>query len=246
MPLDPNGIPAGDATTPAPDGTAGGTTPATPAPTRQETALAEMLTSFRAELVDMRRELRNRIVPAASGGGNANATPAAATPPAPANAPAWDPAAILAFRDAVEEAGLTVSVPQRKILEKLYRAESGVSDTVSWVREQADAFGWRKPTAPIPAAAPAQAAAPVKAPETPAPAGTAVGGTSIPDDPALLPQSVVDAMTKEEALAHWQRWQNRNGTFQHPWKTAREAERNARAESERAATAVRRLINGGK
>ena len=246
MPLDPNGTPAGDATIPAPDGAAGGTTPATPAPTRQENSLAEKLTSFRADLVDLRREMRTRRVPAATTPGASNATPASAAAPAPAAAPQWDPAAILAFRDTIEEAGLTVSVPQRKILEKLYRAESGIADSVSWVREQAEAFGWRKPAVTAPVATPAAQAAPVKPPDTPAPAGTAVGGNHLPADPALLPQSVIDAMTPEEAKAHYERWQNRNGTFQHPWRAAREAERNARADSERASAAVRRLINGGK
>lgn len=207
-------------------------------------AVNQGLSSFRSEFVDFRRETRNKFAATPAAATPATSTPAAAS--ATAAAPQWDPAAILAFRDAIEEAGVTVSVPQRKILEKLYRAESGIADPVSWVREQSDAFGWRKPAAPAPAAASAAQPAAVKPPDTPAPAGTAVSGNQLPADPALLPQSVIDAMTPEEAKAHYERWQNRNGTFQHPWRTAREAERNARAESDRASAAVRRLINGGK
>lgn len=243
MPSDPTVI----APLPSDDGT--GTNPVVPpvaVPGRQENGLAELLQSFRTELVDMRREFRNRLRPEPVG---TNPTPAASgTPAAPAPAQT-DP---YAFRDAIEEvreAGIPVTVAQRKILERLYRAESGVADPVSWIREQVEAWRGNFTAAPPPAApsTPAAApAAPVKPPLTPAPTGTGAGSSQLPDDPALLTQSQIDAMTPEEALAFWKRAKVRSGTFRHPWAGARDAERLQGQELSHASAALRAVMNGKK
>lgn len=253
MPLDPNGTPiAGTGTaTPSDEGTAAQTPATPPAPTaRQENALLDVLSSFRTELVDMRREFRNRF------GGKPDGTAATASTPATsgntaAPAPVWDSRADLAFRDAIEEAGVTVSVPQRKMLEKLYRAESDVANPVTWVREQTELLGWRKAIQAglsTPASTPTAAAAttPVKPPATPAPTGTAADGNQLPDDPALLPQSVIDAMTPEQARAHYERWKQRQGVFRHPYAAARDAEARTGQDLAHAAAVLRQVLAGKK
>lgn len=250
MPSDPTGIaPAGGVTVP-PSDDGNGTQPIAPQnPTgtgRQENGLAELLQSFRTELVDMRREFRNRLRPEASG-----TTP---TQPAergtPAAAPnSMDPMAYYAFRDAVDESGVIVTVAQRKMLERLYRAESGVADPVSWIREQVEVAGWRTPTQVAPAAAPVPAvapAAPAKPPLTPAPTGTGAGTHSLPDDPALLTESQIAAMSPTEALAYWNRYKARSGTFRHPWAEARDAQRLQGQELSAASAAIRAVIAGKK
>lgn len=241
MPSDPTVI----APLPSDDGT--GTNPAQPAPVpgRQENGLAELLQSFRTELVDMRREFRNRLRPEAAG---TNPTPAASGNPA-APAPATD---TNAFRDAIEEvreAGIPVTVAQRKILERLYRAESGVADPVSWVREQVEAWrgNFAAPTVPpVAPAAPAAPTAPVKPPLTPAPTGTGAGTNELPDDPALLTESQIAAMDPAEALAYWKRYKQRSGTFRHPWANARDAERLQGQELSNASAALRAVMAGKK
>lgn len=250
MPLDTNGQPlaSGDAAAPS-DGAAVGTTQATtPVDT---TGIKDLISSFRTELVDFRREIRNQLKPA--GGRPAGEQSPTTAAQNTAAAPTWDPAAMLAFRDAVEEAGVSVTVAQRKVLEKLYRGESGVADPIAWVREQADTFGWKKPAASAPVAPPAQVAAPstpaaptVKAPQTAAPAGTGAGTNSLPDDPALLTQSAIDAMSPQEAKAYYERWKLRTGAFRHPFTEARERERASGQELTNAAAALRQVLAGKK
>lgn len=243
MPSDPTGIAP---LPPSDDGTgANPIAPIVPGTGRQENGLAELLQSFRTELVDMRREFRNRLRPEAPG-----TTPNPAASGTPAVPPATDP---YAFRDAIEEvreAGIPVTVAQRKILERLYRAESGVADPVSWIREQAEILGWRSnaaaPSTPAAPTTPAAPAAPVKPPITPAPSGTGAGTTSLPEDPALLTQSQIDSMTPAEALAYWQRHKQRSGTFRHPWANARDAERLQGQELSQASAALRAVMAGKK
>lgn len=244
MPSDPTGINPLPAS--SDDGT-GTANPAQPAPgTGRENGLAELLQSFRTELVDMRREFRNRLRPEAV----AVSTPAPTASGAPAAPPATDP---YAFRDAIEEvreSGIPVTVAQRKILERLYRAESGVADPVSWIREQAEILGWRTANSGTPPAAaanaPAAPAAPAKPPTTPAPTGTGAGTHALPDDPALLTESQIDSMTPEEALAFWKRHKARSGTFRHPWAAARDAERMQGQELSAASAALRAVMAGKK
>lgn len=247
MPSDFSGIaPAGGTPPPSDDGS--GTPPIVPQqpnPTRQENGLAELLQSFRTELVDMRREFRNRLRPEAAAG----STPAPAASGNAAPAPQMDQ---FAFRDAIEEireSGITVTVGQRKMLERLYRAESGVVDTVSWIREQME-LGWRNAAAPsVPAApvsVPAAPAVPAKPPTTPAPTGTNAGNPAMPDDPALLTESQIAAMTPAEALAFYQRHRERSGGFRHPWAAARDAQRQQGQELQAASAALRAVMAGKK
>lgn len=239
MPSDFSGTPgAGPAAVTSDEGN-GTTTPTSPLPAASG-RLEELITGFRAELVDMRREFRNRLAPKAG-----EAVTAPTTPTAPPAASTWDPMAVLAFRDAVDEAGVSVTVAQRRMLEKLYRAESGVADPVSWVREQADVLGWRKPTGTT-APAPVTPPAPVKVPETPAPTGTGAGNAEMPDDPMLLPQSVIDRMTPEEIRERWDRWKQRSGVFRHPYANAREKEKLSGADLANAAAALRQVLAGKK
>ena len=249
MPSDMSGTPgAGTATGTTSDEVATTTTQQTTQAPNREGALAELIASFRTELVDMRREFRNRLAPGRTAE-TATAPATQSTPTASGNATApsqWDPMALLAFRDAVDEAGVAVTVPQRKMLEKLYRAEPGVSDPVSWVREQAEILGWRKPPVTPAATTPVTPPAAVKPPDTPAPTGTAVGGTSLPDDPALLPQSTIDAMTPEQARDHYLRWKQRNGAFRHPFASAREAERASGQDVALASAALRQVLAGNR
>jgi hypothetical protein len=111
---------------------------------------------------------------------------------------------------AVFESAVLTKVPQ-------YLAQMGASVVSLGAQAPARAPGGQF----APAAAPA---APATPPATPAPSGTTVGNPELPDDFALIPQSVVDAMTPQEAKAHYDRVQKRRG-FRHPFADAREAAR---------------------
>lgn len=192
-------------------------------------AVSAAMAPVRTELVDFRREARNKLLAGTPGGSGAGSTAVAA----PAAQVSWGPSEQLAFRDTIEEAGISVNVEQRRILETLVKAEGGsVADPIAWVRTKAEAFGWRKvasaaaaATATVPAVAAAtQTAAPAQqraAVDTGAPMGTSAT-SSLPDDPSLLSQSAIDSMTPEQAQAHYQRWQAKTGRFVHPFAAARE------------------------
>ena len=192
-------------------------------------AVGAAVAPFRSEIVDFRREVRNKFSAGTAANPGAASTATATT--GTAAAAVWGPSEQLAFRDSIEEAGVVVSVEQRRILETLVKAEGGnIPDPISWVRSKAEAFGWRKAAATAAAAAAATTvAAPVaavataaKTVDTGAPAGTTAGASSLPDDPSLLTQSQIDAMSDAEAQAHYKRWQARTGRFVHPFAAARE------------------------
>lgn len=88
--------------------------------------------------------------------------------------------------------------------------------------------------------APAAPAAPASVPHLPALTDAAAGGR-LPDDPALLPQSVIDAMTPAEAKAHYDRWMA-GRSFQHPWKAARDRELANRQDNDRATNEVKAIV----
>lgn len=205
-------------------------------------AVGQAMGPLRTEFVDFRREARNKLIGGSPNGSGATSTPA----PLAATPAQWGPAEQLAFRDTIEEAGVSVTVEQRRILETLARAEGGnVAEPIAWVRNKAEAFGWRKaagtPATPAPATVPVVVAAP-KTPNLPAPSGTVAGGTELPDDPALLTESQVAAMTPAEALAFHNRWKEKNGHFRHPWAAAREAATAISRDADHAAAALRKVL----
>lgn len=122
---------------------------------------------------------------------------------------------MLAFKDALDERGVT-DTKQRRVLERLFRAERP-SDARQWLDSEMEGIGTiAKPAASAstgtetkkdPAIAPSNTGAP------------AVGGNgaAVPLDPSLVPQSVVDAWTPEEARAWYEKYKAQNGVFKHPF-----------------------------
>lgn len=250
----PGGTPPGNGT--PPDGGADGSGTTTTTTTGGSDELAQ---PSKREWVDFRKELRdqNQLLkqlitaqaPKPDGSVRTQqqqSTQQQAPITTTATAPAWGASEQLAFRDALEEAEVKISVPQRKVLEKLYRADAGgITDAVAWVRENAATLGWHKAAGQV--AAPPQTQqqqAPQQRVFDPgAPTGTAAGATSIPDDPALLPQSVIDQMTPADAAAHYKRWQEKQRGFRHPFQAAREAERAKSTDAAKLADAIAQALS---
>jgi hypothetical protein len=247
----PDEIDGGGTTPPAAGAAAdaaAGTTPSQPTTAPGSDELAQ---PSKREWVEFRKDVREvlthlRAAPRQEGQPAAGRTPAAQA--APAAATPWGASEQLAFRDAIEESEIKVTVAQRKVLERLYRMDAPtISDPIAWVRENTETLGWRARTpaaAPVAAAPAAAAPAPARQHDPGAPTGTAAGTTAIPDDPALLPQSVIDKMTPAEAKAHWQRWQASQRGFRHPFAAAREAERAKGNDLQKTAEAVVRALSG--
>lgn len=210
----------------------------------------ELAAPSKRELVESRKEQRetNRLLGlllAQRSDGQARATvkePAAQG--SATTAVKWEAGDQLAFRDAIEEAELKLSVKQRQMLEKLYQTDRGtVTDPVAWVRDNAETLGWRKPPGGSAAPPPVVTGTPTKL-DAGAPTGTAAGTTTLPDDPALLTQSVIDRMTPQEAAAHLRRWNDSQKGFRHPFQAAREAERGVGNDLAKTAEALRRVLSG--
>jgi hypothetical protein len=227
---DPSGGGGGAApapvTPPAPDGAPAATPPAAAAP--DLSALLTRLDRLQNEIVDMRREGRKAPV--------ASPAPVAGAPAATPGSPTWDDSTRWAFRDAIEDAGLSLNRERRSILETLARGEGVTSGFETWAAAKAVTLGWKRADATATAASqtpatppvvqtpvPVVAAPAVRAPDTGAPAGTAAGATTLPDDFSLIPQSVVDKMTPAEALAHYNRVMSKRQGGGHPYAPARAA-----------------------
>ena len=214
--------------------------------------------ALRAELIDMRRENRNK-------GAQAQGQAAAAPPPDVATQLAELRQQVASshktnmLRDALDATGLTLNPAQRGVLSKLYDGAGEVGDLAAWVSEQAGALGWGK-TAAAPGGTPARTApqstaqpataAPPPAVAAPPPTGTQSGSVVIPDDPSQIPQSVIDQWKRDpdgpkKVREHFERWKRQSGQFVHPFSAAREAEKKAAQDAARTADAVRQLLAAG-
>lgn len=196
-----------------------GTPPATSAPRSDEPVLNKQ------ELVDARKEIREakksidamltalqqKVQPP---------SPPAKPEPATADAAMNELKALreeMRFKDALAEKGIS-DPKQRKLLTRLYQGERP-PDLDSWLSETLGDLGPGHTASP-PAATPT-----IAAPSAPSDSGppASSGSRDIPMDPARIPQSVVDAMTPEQAVDWWKRYKRQSGQFVHPFAHAKKS-----------------------
>jgi hypothetical protein len=147
--------------------------------------------TLRREFIDDRRESRKATSPAK--GKEASATPQA-----------WTAEDTISFRDAIDDSGITLTVNQKRNLEKLAKASGELDNTVDWIKAQVTDFGWN---------AGANASADKvngKAVVMNPPVGTNAGKNQLPDNPKDLTQAQVDAMSAEEVRNHRLRFEAKN------------------------------------
>lgn len=218
----------------------GGGTPPVVVPPAAGVTPADPVAAFRKEFNDKSAELRHEtkalreelagvkgvkdelkaFLAKFGGGGGGETTTTTTTPVTPA-APVTttDGEAMreLAFRDAMDEAGIS-DVKQRKGLRRLFTAEKP-TDLGVWLPGAVEMIGGKAIHPVVP-----KVVGPA-APSTDTGAPAAATGLQLPDNPMEWPQSYVDSLTPAEAKTKWDAYVAKKGGFVHPFAAGKAAAR---------------------
>lgn len=136
----------------------------------------------------------------------------AAKPPEKPGDPSAQIAALQArldFRDAIAEAGLSLTRKQQDLLETAYRSQRP-SNLGQWVRDQAEVFGSAEPKAAT-TPAPAEVPVPEQAKPVSNQGAPLANPGALPDDPRLIPPHIWKNLKREDRMARVNGWMAKNG-----------------------------------